>query len=497
VENTDYTVAGNVYTILAAYLNAQPAGVMTLTFDMNGGTDPTTVVTLLVPAPTGLTASKGTHTDKVALSWTAAPGAVGYEIWRNTSSDTSTAEKVSSSDVTGVIYNDASVAYAVTYTYWIKTKGASGVTSAFSASDTGWRGILAPTVTASRGLPREVNVTWSETSAATSYQLWKNTIDESGSAVLLASLAATSYRDMSVAPGQHYFYWVKALCAQGDSGWGTSSEGWCGAAKWDFNGDGRAEPWYYHEQDGRWYVMMTTNTLSWIDLGGVGWEAAPADYDGDGKTDPAVYQAASGTLKVLVSGSGYALQSISYFGGSGYTTAVGDYDGDGRADPAIYAEASGMWQIAMSGSGYELATGGFGGVGYKAVPADYDGDGKTDPAVQEEVSGNWFILLSGSGGQSTNIQFGMSGYVPVPGEYDGLGYAQVAVYNDVSGNWHIRGASGTVHFGMPGYLPIPADYDGDRHDDVSVFYRDRHDATWYLKMSTEGFKTISGRTSRP
>jgi len=412
VENTDYTVAGNVYTILATYLNAQSVGTVTLTFNMNGGANPATVVTVSAASPTGLTASKG--------------------------------------------------------------------------------------------LRREVKITWSVSPGATSYELWKNTVNESSSAKLLASGSATLYRDMQVIPGLHYYYWVKALSASGDSGFGTSSEGWCGAAKWDFNGDGLAEAWYYNEDGGRWYVMMTTNMLSTAELGGAGWAVAPGDYDGDGKTDLAVYEAASGTWQALMSGSGYALAAASGFGGAGYTVAVGDYDGDGKADPAIYAQASGTWQIAMSGNGYRVeVVPGFGSSGYQAVSADYDGDGKTDPAIYEEVSGNWLMALSGNDYQISYVtQFGESGFAPVPGEYEGRGYAQIAVYHEASGNWYIRTGPGpgeytTVYFGQPGYLPMPADYDGDKYEDEGVFYRNRHDAIWYLLRSTDGFKMISGRSSRP
>lgn len=47
VEDTDYTVSGNTYTILPAYLNSLAAGGdTTITFDMDGGTDPQTVVSV-------------------------------------------------------------------------------------------------------------------------------------------------------------------------------------------------------------------------------------------------------------------------------------------------------------------------------------------------------------------------------------------------------------------------------------------------------------------
>ncbi len=43
---TDYTVSGTTVTILSSYLAAQALGKTTLTFDFNGGTDPTLVITI-------------------------------------------------------------------------------------------------------------------------------------------------------------------------------------------------------------------------------------------------------------------------------------------------------------------------------------------------------------------------------------------------------------------------------------------------------------------
>lgn len=49
---TDYTVAGNQYTIATSYLDTLPAGANTLTFDMDGGSDPTCTITVSDVTPT-------------------------------------------------------------------------------------------------------------------------------------------------------------------------------------------------------------------------------------------------------------------------------------------------------------------------------------------------------------------------------------------------------------------------------------------------------------
>ncbi|HAS84039.1 MAG TPA: hypothetical protein DCS43_15510, partial [Verrucomicrobia bacterium] len=57
VETNDYTVSGNVYTIKTAYLDAQTPGTNTLTFQMDGGTDPETAVAIAAGNATVLPAS--------------------------------------------------------------------------------------------------------------------------------------------------------------------------------------------------------------------------------------------------------------------------------------------------------------------------------------------------------------------------------------------------------------------------------------------------------
>ncbi|MCI9626724.1 MAG: hypothetical protein HFI90_08065 [Clostridia bacterium] len=67
-KDTDYTVDSNKYTIATSYLDTLPAGENTLTFDMDGGADPTLTVTVSDNTPTHtLTATAG-EGGKVAVS---------------------------------------------------------------------------------------------------------------------------------------------------------------------------------------------------------------------------------------------------------------------------------------------------------------------------------------------------------------------------------------------------------------------------------------------
>lgn len=94
-------------------------------------------------APTGVSASDGTYTDRVRVTWSAPSGATKYEVWRNTSSSTGTATRIAHS-LTSTYYNDYSAIPGTTYYYRVKASNICGNTSGFSSYNTGYR---APTGT--------------------------------------------------------------------------------------------------------------------------------------------------------------------------------------------------------------------------------------------------------------------------------------------------------------------------------------------------------------
>jgi len=163
-----------------------------------------------VTTPTGLAATDGTYTDHVALSWTAVTGASGYEIWRNTEINTSTATQIGTS--TAASYNDTTAVPELMYYYWIKaTNGID--TSGFSAYDYGWRALAAPTnVQASDGTYSDkVRVSWNIVAYAGWYQVRRNTTNDLATATTIASTVyGISYDDTTATPMQSYYYWVRA-----------------------------------------------------------------------------------------------------------------------------------------------------------------------------------------------------------------------------------------------------------------------------------------------
>ncbi|HSU67686.1 MAG TPA: PPC domain-containing protein, partial [Tepidisphaeraceae bacterium] len=89
------------------------------------------------PAPTGVTASNGTFTDGVHVSWTAAPTATSYQVWRATTNSSSKATQIASGVAT-TAYTDTTATAGTTYYYWVKAVNSAG-TSGFSSAASGVR----------------------------------------------------------------------------------------------------------------------------------------------------------------------------------------------------------------------------------------------------------------------------------------------------------------------------------------------------------------------
>ena len=89
--------------------------------------------------PTKLSASDGTYTDKVRITWAApssGPKPTGYKIFRNTSNNSSGVTKIGTSSASP--YDDKGASKGVTYWYWAKAYNSLG-DSGFSNGDSGYR----------------------------------------------------------------------------------------------------------------------------------------------------------------------------------------------------------------------------------------------------------------------------------------------------------------------------------------------------------------------
>jgi len=179
----------------------------------NGNDIEVTYTAAAPPTPAGLTASDGSSTVHVALSWTDGAGETGYVIWRYTTDTPGSATAIDTNAADAVTYNDTSAAPGQKYYYWVSATNESG-SSAKSTSDSGYRKLATVgSVSATDGTDlTKVVLTWADGTGETGYGIWRNTSDASGSATWLANAAAdaTSYDDSSATAGQQYYYWVRA-----------------------------------------------------------------------------------------------------------------------------------------------------------------------------------------------------------------------------------------------------------------------------------------------
>ncbi len=89
----------------------------------------------LLEVPSALTASKGEHENKVVLTWSPVENAIGYEVYRATSSVLDEAERIAT--VTALTYTDVAVVADVVYYYWVRAS-IGDFKSEFSSAENGW-----------------------------------------------------------------------------------------------------------------------------------------------------------------------------------------------------------------------------------------------------------------------------------------------------------------------------------------------------------------------
>jgi poly(hydroxyalkanoate) depolymerase family esterase len=162
-------------------------------------------------APTGLTVT-GTTNTSASLSWTAASGAAGYDVYRN-------GTLVNSSPVTGTSYTDSGLTAGTAYSYTVASVDSSGnvgaQSGAVSATTTGSNpGLPAPTgLTVGTVTSSSIALSWTAVSGASGYDVYRNSTQVNASAV-----TGTGYTDTGLATGTSYSYTVAAVDSTGKIG---------------------------------------------------------------------------------------------------------------------------------------------------------------------------------------------------------------------------------------------------------------------------------------
>jgi len=190
-------------------------------------------------APTGVSASDGTYSTKVEVSWSASSGATYYKVFRNTS-NTHSGETVLTTSATSSPYDDTSATPGTTYYYWAQACNSAGC-SGYSSHDTGYRAVTITPPAPPTGVSAsddtyttKVEVSWSAASGATYYKVFRNISNtHAGETALTPSHPTSPYDDTSAAPGTTYWYWIQACNTAGCSTYSSYDTGSRAAASSD------------------------------------------------------------------------------------------------------------------------------------------------------------------------------------------------------------------------------------------------------------------------
>jgi len=182
-------------------------------------------------APAGVSATDGTRSDAVVVSWNGVSGATHYRVSRATSSS-GTKTDVGAWQ-TGTTYHDTSATQGVTHYYWVRAaRSRSGhYESTYSSYNTGWRALSAPAgVSATDGTHSDkVRVTWNEVEDASHYRVSRAESAAGAKTALGIWQTDAAYDDATAASGITYYYWVQAATSVSGaraSDYGDSDTGW-------------------------------------------------------------------------------------------------------------------------------------------------------------------------------------------------------------------------------------------------------------------------------
>ena len=168
-------------------------------------------VSVAAGAPTGVSATDGTLTTGVKISWQAVPGSTGYRVFRTVSGQS--AIEVGSTTASTLFFTDSTAVPGTQLTYFVRSVFAGGGLGPPSLEDAGWRAMTAPVgVAASDGTSlTAVVVQWNSAAGAVAYRVLRSVGTESP--LQVGSVTGLAYNDTSAVPGASYSYSVRAVGA--------------------------------------------------------------------------------------------------------------------------------------------------------------------------------------------------------------------------------------------------------------------------------------------
>jgi len=172
-----------------------------------------TEATLTAPA---LTAEA--DNGRVGLNWTEVTGAERYGLWVWTSADGW--QQIGGDNLTGTTYSHTGLTAGTTYYYTVRAVHAGSVTgpwSEYASATYEEQPLAAPTLTAEAG-EGAIEMSWTRVTGAERYELWGWTSADGWQQIGGDNLTGTSYTHTDVTAEVTYFYTIRAVNTDGETG---------------------------------------------------------------------------------------------------------------------------------------------------------------------------------------------------------------------------------------------------------------------------------------
>jgi hypothetical protein len=203
-------------TLYYVWLKAKNAG-------GSSGFSPVSSTTPVPPPPAAPAAPTLTPGfAQIAVSWTEVTGATAYNVFYNTTNNSSTAAQ-SGGDYTGTSATITGLTNGTLYYVWLKAKNAGGSSGFSSVSSCRLppNPPAAPTLVSS---DTKLNVSWATVSGATAYNVFYNTVNNSSTATQFGSdYTGTSATITGLVNYTTYYVWLKAKNSGGSSPFSPSA----------------------------------------------------------------------------------------------------------------------------------------------------------------------------------------------------------------------------------------------------------------------------------
>ncbi len=181
----------------------------------------------IIASPRFVEATDGLQ-DRITVTWEGVEGAIGYSVHRAVAS--TAAYSILEERAAGTSFEDTESVPGILYAYKVKALGAN-VSGDFSAQDTGFRNIDAPSnLVASDNLAtRQIDLIWSQVSGADLYLVFRSSVSSVEGFDPIGNTTTPFYTDNAVEFDKTYYYRVKASAESAgiESAYSNTDSGSC------------------------------------------------------------------------------------------------------------------------------------------------------------------------------------------------------------------------------------------------------------------------------